>query len=465
MKYSVSDVIEILKSSNNQVEAEKQLMNYFAEVAGAMMQSALESIDDELQKEYKAKGYCMERKDSRTIQFLFGSVTFKRRRMAREGEKGCYPLDISCGFEKGSRYSLLVQRQVAELSSKLVYRGVEKAVGLLTSFSISHTAVGRIIHKVGEKQREWTRKKLEEQSISLPENRKVPYLIIEGDGVVIKGTKKKKKEIHRVQVCEGVLKNGKRSQLVKPRYFSSMKSSKHAWEQLEQYLSSIYDLEHTIVVSNTDGGPGYSMDNCSMVIGRCKQHIHFIDRYHVNKKIKTRLAFCKSLERPLKQAVWDYDWSLVEVILQTAESMADGSQASVQLEHVVKLRGYLQRNWTYLKKLEDYSVGLDIQGIGSCESNHRPYSYRMKGNGKYWGDRGSAAMVSIIEGLKNGTLDQALSEEIPEYMKAYPHDLNRAVRESLRKIKPTASIGAKKGSIVHAKRSSFEGALHKAFSA
>lgn len=164
-----------------------------------------------------------------------------------------------------------------------------------------------------------------------------------------------------------------------------MKSSKHAWEQLEKYLSSTYDLEHTIVVSNTDGGPGYSMDNCSMVIGRCKQHIHFIDRYHVNKKIKSRLAFCKSLERPLKQAVWDYDWSLVEVILQTAESMADGPQASVQLEHVVKLRGYLQRNWTYLKKLEDYSVGLDIQGIGSCESNHRPYSYRMKGNGKYWG--------------------------------------------------------------------------------
>lgn len=463
MESIVSDIIKIIKSSPNQSETEKQLLNYFAILLAQLMQLALEAIDDELHKEFKAKGYIVEKKDVRTIQFLFGAVTFKRRRMKVKGEKGCYPLDLSCGFEKRARYSLLVQRRIAELSTKMVYRGVETAVGLLTSFSVSHAEVGRIIRKVGTKQSEWTRKKLEENLVALPENREVPFLIIEGDGVQIKGIKKRKKEIHRVQLCEGVIKNGNRTQLVKPQYFSSLESSKKAWEKLEKYLSAKYRLDNTIVISNTDGGSGYSFDNCSLAIGVCKQHIHFIDRYHVNKKIKSRFSFCKKLEKPMKQALWDYDWNNVEVVLQTAESMAEGVQAEEQLENVEKLRNYLKRNWPYLKKLKDYGLDQEVRGIGSCESNHRPYSYRMKGNGKYWGEQGAEAMVSIIEGLKNGTLDRALSEEIPEYEQMYSPELNRSVRESLRKIKPAASVGARQGTIRHTKSSSLEGKLHKTF--
>lgn len=81
----------------------------------------------------------------------------------------------------------------------------------------------------------------------LPENRQIPVFVIESDGLIIKRMKKKRKETHRVQVSEGVERNGKRTELVRPRFFSSLKSSTDVWEQLGTYLSATYDLSGTII--------------------------------------------------------------------------------------------------------------------------------------------------------------------------------------------------------------------------
>lgn len=462
MENSVAEIIKIIKASNNAIEMERKLIIFFAQFVGELMRMALEAIDDELQKEWREKGYRVERSDTRTIQFLFGAVTFTRRRMKKPGETGVYALDQSCGFEKGKRYSLLVQRQVAELSTKVVYRGVEKAVELFTSFTMSHGQVKNIVDQIGAVQGEWTNHHLEELSVRLPENRQVPVLVVEGDGLLIKGTKKKRKEIHRVQVSEGVERNGKRTELVRPYYFSSLKSSADVWQQLETYLSATYDLSNTIVLSNVDGGSGYCFNHCEQAIGLCRQHIHFIDRYHVHAKIKSRLGFCKDLEKPMKQAVWAHEWEQVVAILDTAESRVDEAHGEDQLRHIEKLTHYLSRNWAYLKRLKAYQLEETVQGIGSCESNHRIYSYRMKRNGKYWSDQGAQSMVCLIEALKNQTFDQALTEEIPEYEKTYPQDLKLAVRMALRKGKPAASVGAKSGRILHRNASDAMGNLHKA---
>lgn len=462
MENSVAEIIKIIKTSHNAIEMERKLMVFIAQFIGELMRMALEAIDDELQKEWKAKGYTVERSDTRTIHFLFGAVTFTRRRMKKPGETGVYALDQSCGFEKGKRYSLLVQRQVAELSTKVVYRGVEKAVDLFTSFTMSHGQVKKIVDKIGTVQGEWTKHHLEESSVRLPENRQVPVLVMEGDGLMIKGTKKKRKEIHRVQVSEGTMRNGKRTELIRPRYFSSLESSADAWQQLETYLAATYDLSDTIVLSNTDGGSGYAFDHCEQAIGFCRRHIHFVDRYHVHAKIKSRLRFCKVLEKPMKQAVWAHDWEQVIAVLDTAESLVDEDHGEDPFHHIEKLKHYLCRNWPYLKRLKAYQLKESVQGIGSCESNHRIYSYRMKRNGKYWSERGAHSMVRLIEALKNQTFDRALTEEIPEYEKNYTQDLNLAVRMALRKVKPGASVGAKSGRIPHRSTSDPMGNLHKA---
>ncbi|MEI2802291.1 MAG: UPF0236 family protein [Trichococcus flocculiformis] len=99
-----------------------------------------------------------------------------------------------------------------------------------------------------------------------------------------------------------------------------MKSAKDAWEKAAIYLGSHYDLKNTVVISNTDGGSGYRAEDCALAIGVCKEHIHQIDRYHVHRKVKSRLSWCPEMELPLKKALWSYEWDSIAIVLDTIES-------------------------------------------------------------------------------------------------------------------------------------------------
>ncbi len=58
------------------------------------------------------------------------------------------------------------------------------------------------------------------------------------------------------------------------------------------YLQNHYDLSNTIVLSNSDGGSGYEPEVFQELTLGCKQHEHFLDRYHLNRKIRERMYFC-----------------------------------------------------------------------------------------------------------------------------------------------------------------------------
>ncbi len=434
MEKIIAEIHHIIKDSNHVLDAETTLQAYFSDLASQLMKEALEALDSELYVPFKAEGWRIANRDSRTITFTFGTVEFMRRRLKKKGEKSFFPLDNICGFNKSERYSTLLQKQVAELVTGSVYRGVAEAVTKLTSFSMSHGTVGNIVKSVGEKQAQWEKQNLEEYEVALPEEQKeVPFLLVEGDGIVIKGKGKRKEEIHRVQIAEGVTTSGKRKKLKNPIFVSSLKSAKDAWEKAAIYLGSHYDLKNTVVISNTDGGSGYRAEDCAMAIGVCKEHIHQVDRYHVHKKIKSRLSWCPEMELPLKKALWSYDWDSIAIVLDTIESKISLEQEKDQKEELRLLAAYLERNWAYLRPLREIESCKGIRGIGSCESNHRPYSYRMKGNGKYWSHDGARAMVSIIEGKKMGTLEKALTEPVRTVPESLAVKLKFAVRNALKK--------------------------------
>ena len=65
-------------------------------------------------------------------------------------------------------------------------------------------------------------------------------------------------------------------------------------------------------------------------------------------------------------------------------------------ENVRKLRAYLERNWECLTPLP-LREGLEDcrKGLGTCESNHRTYTYRMKKQGRRWSYRGGLARVYV----------------------------------------------------------------------
>lgn len=53
------------------------------------------------------------------------------------------------------------------------------------------------------------------------------------------------------------------------------------------------------------------------------------------------------------------------------------------------------------------------RGLGVCENNHCPYSYRMKRQGRGFSAEGAGNVAAIISARKNGTFLRALTEMIP----------------------------------------------------
>ena len=51
----------------------------------------------------------------------------------------------------------------------------------------------------------------------------------------------------------------------------------------------------------------------------------------------------------------------------------------------------------------------DIHLIGSVESSHQAFAYRMKKQGKSWTEQGAKAMISLIEARMNGELQASLN--------------------------------------------------------
>ena len=462
MNSIVAEIIKEIKHSKDAITREEKIWHKIEGILTQYVGKAFEAIDKELAETYRQKGYHVERQDSRTIQGIFGAVTFRRRYMKKDENKGIYPLDHELGLQPRKRYTPYLQYCIAQIASKNVYRSTALAVNLLTPVTISHQEIGTIIKNVGQQYNKWEKEQIDVEPAADTVLKKPEVLYIEGDGVIIKGQGKKKRELHRFQIAEGVKVKGKRRELEEAHYFASF-SHNEATMQVEKYLESHYDLSETTVLSNSDGGAGYSKETFNEIIGYCKQHEHFRDRYHVNTKIKERLNFVnKGLVNKLQYSLWEYNWDKVNTIIDTAESLADND---IQEGQVILLKNYLIRNREYLRPIEQRE-GLEKykKGLGTCESNHRIYTYRMKKQGRRWGKYGGEAMLKIITGLKNKDLSMALIKQDNNFNKKQSRRFNGAVRMALKTGRFIEHEGVLHGGIVNfSPSSSAMGHLAKIF--
>jgi len=465
MNHIISEIVEIINNNHSLIEIEMALETYLSNTVSELFSQALSRIDMELIQDYKADGYEIDRVEKRTVQFVFGPVHLKRRRMRKKGEKSVIPLDSAIGLEKHKRYSPLVEMKAACLASDSVYRKAADAIELLTPLSISHGAIHSITQRTGEVIQNWTDEAPLHDETLQKDKKKVPVLFIEGDGLLLKGREKKRPELHRVQIHEGVILNKKRPELKNPLMFESTDSSKKAFERAGKWIEKEYDLRDTVVISNSDGGSGYEEAKFEAVIGRNKRHEHFRDPYHVNRKIKERLSFDKKMASLMLEAVRDYDEERVKTILYTTLSRIDDlAHYDEYKEEVVKLEKYLERNWASIKPLKQRNLPV-TDGIGVCESGHRPFSYRMKHQGRGFTKKGAGNLAAVISARRNGTFLEILTTELPAFQEEVSDPFKNAVRNALKKAKVQPSIGALSGCIAnYGSTSSPMGKLAKVFS-
>lgn len=445
----ISEIVKIINNNQSLIGIEMDVETYFTEVLSQLFSKALERIDLELILEYKEKGYEIDRIEKRTVQFSFGPVELKRRRMRKKGEKSIVPLDLAIGLEKHKRYSPLVEMKAVSLASDSVYRKASDAIELLTPLSISHGAIHSMTQRLGETIQNWTDEAPLHDETSVKDKKKVPVLFIEGDGLLLKGSKEKRPELHRVQIHEGVIMNQKRPELKNPLLFESTESSRKAFERAGKWIEKEYDLRDTIVISNSDGGSGYERGKFDDIIGQTKRHEHFRDAYHVNRKIKERLGFDKKMANLMIRAVRSYDQSQIEAILHTTLSRIDEDEKEADfIENVYKLEKYIQRNWESIEPLKMRDLPVQ-KGLGVCESNHRPFSYRMKHQGRGFTKKGAGNLAAVISARRNGSFLEILTTELPTFKEEVTDQFRSAVRNALKKGQVQPSQGAIPGRIAN----------------
>lgn len=443
-------------------QAEQDILQWALHLACEALQGFLQGLDDQLFAERSDDEQVVSRQ-SRTIDFSFGPVTFRRRVYCDEQGQSYFKLDQFFQIEHHKRLSPYLRLMMAEIGQVTTMRNTAQILGLVCpSSQVSANSVMTAVHQLGPQVRALTQQ-AETQAVQ----RRVPaHLIIEGDAFMIKlkGVTKpgtQSLEIHHFRVYERM--DGQPAH----RHNFLGTSLVTVKERVINYLDTHYCLKGQTIFLGSDAGPGYSPAEMLDLVPAQAHGEYVVDRYHCKRKIKTTLGPDNRFLIRAYQALRNHDYNGLMMSLDTFESMGLSVKQQDHLDH---LRAYLKRNWDYVPSPHDR--GFEGFGhLGSVESSHRAFTYRMKKQGKSWTKLGAQAMLGLIEARANQSLDTSLVTVLKTTTALSPRLTVPAVQQAtfnLRSILCKApvkqSCGAKPGRIVvNGPASSPIGHLNKIF--
>lgn len=432
------------------IEFEKSVLDYMYQLMCESVGDVFEQLDETLVKEKRQLGWETERKDPRTIQFLYGPVTYKRTLMYDTKGLPQYPMDEFLGIRKRQRLSPYVEVKTAELASENTYRQTAKAIQEWTPIQISHQTVGNIVKKVGEAQSRFDEAMVTEleYAAELPEGKEVPFLMAEADGVLVRGVNKRSQvEVRHCIVYEGWEHNGKRVSLKNPYTIMSTLALNDFWDSVQAQIAHRYTLTHTKVITNSDGGAGYTAERFQTAFSQSTNPVlNQLDAFHVTKAITAALRPFPEWKEKVHTAVKEKDVNTFRLCLDTIESQLEEQKA---IDRISALRSYLLNNW---ERIFDWREKIDgvpegARGLGAMESHQRHVTFRMKKRGMHWGQPGAEAMVKVKQGMLNGTLYQAYLEQ--------NRITERKRRERQKTIRTAQILGKTKSESVYVKQGGF----------
>lgn len=468
MEKIITDIYEIMKHSSNPIDTEEKIQAYMWETFSEIMGEILEKINQTIKEEKQRLGWTVSRNDYRTVQCVFGPIQFKRTLMKDPEGQSHYPLDEWLGLKKRQRYSALVEVQMTELVGDATYRDTADFINTWTPVEMSHQTVKTILEKVGKIQGEYDQSLVEdlEESACLPDGKQLDFFYAEADGVFVRSMEKGKNiEIHHAITYEGWEKNGERVSLKAPKTILTTQSISKFWEEVQTLTACEYSLENTRVITNSDGGNGYTAEKFQTAFSQSKYPVlNQLDAYHITQSLNRTFGMKEAIYKPeVHKAINEKDFDQFQLWMDTFESTLEEEE---DVKKFKAFQTYITKNWD---RIFDWRTVIanapaDARKLGAMESNQRRITFRMKKRGMHWSQTGCEAMVKVKQGMFNGTLRDA-----------YLADLNRSVRQlredkkiiSASKIlhqKSRPSVGAKQGSIaLYAPASSAMGQLFKSF--
>lgn len=469
MEFIIARIYNLLKDTENLIEFEEQIQLLMHETFATLVGDVFSQLNQVVKEQKQSEGWMVGRNDEKGITCTFGEVRFRRTLMYDQKGNPRYPLDDWLGFRKYQRHSPLVEVKVAELASRSDYRETARMLKEWTAVDISHTTVGTILKRVGSAQAIADEEMVQElaESETLPKAKKIDFLYAEADGVYVRSTKKRKHiEVAHSIMYEGWEKNGKRVSLKGRKVLMTTQSTDDFWAEVQAFAANEYELNQTQIVTNSDGGAGYTGEKFKEAFSQTDQPIlHQLDDYHIQQALGRTFGWkTDKLKSRVKKAIEEQNSKAFKLAVDTYESTLEDEK---QLEKLNRFRTYILNHWDVIqdwrKRTENVPEG--ARGLGAMESNQRHISFRMKKRGMHWSDEGAEAMVKVKQGILNGTLRTV-------YLSAQHRSdrQQRAFKKSIRissllSQKTRPSIGAKKGTIpVHTAHSSAIGRLFKSIS-
>ncbi|MBT2218671.1 ISLre2 family transposase [Virgibacillus dakarensis] len=464
----ISNINELIKNTGNLIELEESIRLFMYEVFASVLGEVFTRLNQVINENKQAMGWIVKREDWKTVQFTFGAVRFRHTLMADENGDSHYPFDEWLGLRKSQRHSPLVEVKVAELASESTYRETARVLKEWTAVNLSHTTVGNIVRRVGKAQAQADEEMVTEldEAASLPEGKKVEYLYAEADGVFVRGKEKKKSlEVRHAVVHEGWERNGKRVALREPKVIMTTQSTPDFWKEVQALTAHCYSLEDTQVVTNSDGGLGYTAEKFQEAFSQSNLPVlNQLDHYHVSQALNRALGGGQSEYKDgIKKALKDHNLDDFMLWLDTYESTLDDAK---RIEKVKAFRTYITNNWERIfdwrEVVENPPKG--ARSLGAMESNQRHISFRMKKRGMHWSSEGGEAMVKVKQGILNQTLRNVYVKHQHRSARKQ-REVKRIVRMSEILRNPTRpSVGVKQGAIgLYTAHSTAMGHLVKSF--
>lgn len=198
----VPEMMTKLAKCGSLIEIEEVILRSMLELGQRVMQTYLETLDDQLNSEAPATHRVINRQP-RMINFSFGPVTFKRRYYQVEKAPNEFFLDRQLVLAPRSRQSPYLVKMMAKLGQATTMRNTAMALNMLFDSGVSHSAVMEVVHVLGVEVAKQTHAA---EKTAPAGGRRVPeHLTIEGDAFFLKLKAKKKTrsiEVHHYRVYE-----------------------------------------------------------------------------------------------------------------------------------------------------------------------------------------------------------------------------------------------------------------------
>ena len=337
-----------------------------------LTKEVLEMLDSLVKSDSRRKQnwHVHEKAVPNTLATIFGEVHYRRTYYKHKSEKEYRHLsDELVGIDSYDKMDISLKSKLIEEAIDTPYaRSGRKAA---EAIEISSQSVMNAIRELGPV------KSSEVKILRAKETPKILYIEADEDHAALQTGGCAEPKL--VYLHEGRKQVGKdRFRLQNVRYFGGMyKESEELWNEVANYIDQAYDYDQIEKIYLSGDGARWIKAGAAIV----NKSIFVLDRYHLNKAVKSAGAHLENAEREIWKAIRRRDKKYLKVVFET---ILDATETEAKAETVKEAKAYILNHWENLKHhySDDYS-GCSAEGhishIYSDRLSSRPLGWSREG--------------------------------------------------------------------------------------